>query len=332
MKLATAIPLGTAIGEQVFLRRRPFLLYFKPTPRCDLRCVTCNRWQGANERGDGPPLPEVKEILEKFWRGGCRVVALWGGEPMLRRDLPEILAHAKRLGFRTSICTNANHLATRAAELLPHLDVLLCSIDGCGARHDELRGVPGLFERVVRGIRMARTGFPSTVIKIWATVHRRNADQVEDLALLARELGVVIEYFPLSPIEGYNDELALTAAELARTFGRVRELKRRGLPVRNPDYALRPMQGTGRFGCNFSRISIHADDRGRVYSCEDAAGEPLRLWGDHRSVELDALYASSEFRDSCQRLRDCTRCRLPCVVELSGFLPLSITRMFFETL
>lgn len=330
MKLGRALGMGLKIGEELWLRRRPFLLYLKPTPRCDLRCVTCNRWQERPDRGEELSLDAIREILAKFRRAGCVVLTLWGGEPTLRRDLPEILAEAKRLGMRTSICTNANHLETRAADILPHLDVLLCSLDGHGALHDEMRGVDGLFERVVRGIEAAKREGGGTEIKVWASVHPLNVSQLEPLARLAADLGVGIEFFPLSTIGGYNDTLLLEGERLSQAFGEVLRLKREGLPVRNTTRALRLMQTGEAFACNFGRISIHVDHRGRVYSCEDAAGAPLHVWGDHSSFDPRATYASAEFHEVAERLRGCGRCRLPCVVDLSNNLPRALAGMFFR--
>jgi len=262
------------IGREAWLRQRPFLLYLKPTGRCDLRCKICNRWQDKARKSDEMPLEEIAEILARFRRAGSVVLTLWGGEPTIRADLPETLAEAKRLGFRTSMCTNCNSLERKGPGFLPHLDVLLCSLDGYGEVHDEKRGVPGLFERVLGGIRLAK-GYGHLDIKVWATVHRGGVDQVEPLAGLARDLNVGIEFFPVSPISDYNDETVPTPEELQEAFSTVKRLKARGYPVRNPDRALDIMQSGRRFRCNFGRIAVHLDHRGLVYSCEDPEGTPL---------------------------------------------------------
>jgi MoaA/NifB/PqqE/SkfB family radical SAM enzyme len=331
MKLVRAMRLGFGIGGEAFFHRRPFLLYLKPTPRCDLRCATCNRWQDRPDRREEMTLTTIKGVLAKFWRAGCKILTLWGGEPTLRRDLGEILSEAKRLGFKTSICTNGNHLATRATEILPHLDVLLCSLDGDRAVHDEIRGVHGLFDRVIRGIEIAG-GYPDCEIKIWASVHRRDQDQLASLANLAAAIKVGIEFFPITPIPGYNDALVLDPQARSDVFGEIRRLKHQGLPVRNSERALKLMQTGAPFVCNFGRISIHVDHRGMVYSCESAAGDPLHTWGDHDRFDPEAVFASDAFHDVAARLRSCERCRLPCVMELSNNLTRSLAGMFLKAI
>jgi sulfatase maturation enzyme AslB (radical SAM superfamily) len=138
---------------------------------------------------------------------------------------------------------------------------------------------------------------------------------------------VGIEYFPLSPIRGYNDELLLDDDELAAAFSRIRVLKQAGWPVRNPDRVLKIMQHGERFACNFGRISIHVDHGGKVYSCEDPRGNPLHTWGALEDFEPERVFGSPEFKQVADRLRRCQHCRLPCVVELANSLPLALASM-----
>ena len=324
-----ALRLSCRIADGAWVRRRPFLLYYKPTARCDCRCSICDRWRRQTRADEELPLDTVREILGRFRRAGATVLTLWGGEPLLRKDLPEVLAAAKELGFRTSMCTNCNALAKRADEVAPLLDVMLCSLDGRRELHDELRGMPGLFDRAVAGIRAA-TRHPGCDVKIWAVLHRRNVGDVEPLARLSAELGVGIEFFPLSPIAGYNDELVLRPDECEQAFAAVQELQRQGLPVRNPPRVLRIMRTGRAFRCNFPRIAIHLDHRGNVYSCEDPQGTPLHPWGGAAEFEPVTRYATREFRDVTRRLMSCNRCRLPCVVELADSLPRALAGMFLS--
>lgn len=318
--LGPALRLGLEIARGAWLTRRPFLLYLKPTARCDCRCSICDRWQRPSRPSDELSLGEIKELLGRLRRAGAAVLTLWGGEPLLRDDLGAILRHAKALGFRTSLCTNGGKLAERASEIVRYLDVLLCSLDAFGARHDELRGVRGLFDRAVRGLEAA-ADVPSCDVRIWAVVHRESRTDVRKLAALARELGVGLEAFPLSPIAGHNDGLLLTAEARREAFREIALLGARGYPIRNPPRSLELMAAGEPFRCNFPRIAIHVDERGTLHSCEDPRGAPLRAWG--KALELDPveLYRSREYQRGVKALAGCTRCLLPCVAELAGPLP-----------
>ncbi len=327
MAVSDIVRLTREIAIGAWVKPRPFLLYLKPTARCDLRCEICNRWKQQADSSRELSLAEIEEILVKFRRAGSVVLTLWGGEPTLRRDLPDILAMAKGMGLRTSMCSNCNALYRKAERIVPHLDVLLCSLDGLGEVHDEMRGVRGLFRRVVRSIEAARR-FDHCDVKVWATVHSRNLHQIEDLAVFAREMGVGIEYFPVSPIGEYNDGTLPDRAALRDVFDHVQALKARGFPIRNPDRVLDIMGSSRPFSCNFGRIAIHLDHEGNVYSCEDPEGNPLFSWGHHSSFDPMAVFDSELFEKVSTGLRRCNKCRLPCSVELAGNLPVALAGMF----
>jgi MoaA/NifB/PqqE/SkfB family radical SAM enzyme len=315
------LKLSYQIAKNAWIKSHPFLLYFKPTARCNLRCKSCNRWQEESSIKEELPLDEIVKVLEKFRKAGCAVLVLWGGEPTLRNDLPEILAEAKKIGYRISMCTNCLLLPRKADDILPNLDVLLCSLDGYGDAHDEFRGVKGLFDSVVKAIEIASTSYPHCYIKIWAAIHKENINHVEELAKLARQLSVGIEFFPISLISGYNDDLV----------AKVIELKRRGYPIRNPDRVLKIMQADAPFECNFGRIGIHIDHQGNVYSCEDSEGTPRHAWCSYEKFEPEVIFNSEKFKKVATNLKKCNLCRLPCVLELSGSLFRSLPGMFFST-
>jgi MoaA/NifB/PqqE/SkfB family radical SAM enzyme len=329
--LVDTVRMSLALARSALLKPRPFLFYFKPTARCDLRCAICNRWQESSSSEDELSLDEIKRVLVKFRAAGAEILTMWGGEPTLRRDLPEILAEAKRLGLRTSMCTNCNSLAKKADSILPNLDTLLCSLDGYGETHDAQRGVPGLFDRVMAALAEAKR-FPHVRLKIWATVHTRNAGQYERLAQLAKEHGAWIEFFPVSPIAGYNNATVPDAAMLREAFSEIARLKGAGYPIWNADRVIDKMARNAPFRCNFGHASITMDHTGRVYSCEDPAGTPLHVWGPHASIDLPKLYASAEFRAVAKRLESCDRCRLPCVVELADNLTVDLASMFVQSI
>ncbi|MBD3326598.1 radical SAM protein [candidate division KSB3 bacterium] len=326
-------PFGTAgaLIRNTWITKRPYLVYFKPTARCDLRCKICNRWKEKSSSAEELGLSEIESFLSVMKRNGATVLILWGGEPTLRKDLPEILNLAKSLGYRISMCTNLNSLEKKAERLLPNLDTLLCSLDGYGKNHDDARGLPGLFDKAVRAIEKS-TEYKHLRIKIWAALHRFNTKDIEPLAKLAKELGVWIEYFPVALIENYNEELVLQNEELETAFGGIVELKRAGYPVWNLDSVLRIMGENRHVKCNIGRIAIHFNHRGDVYSCEDPEGNPLHSWGNIRDIDLTELISSKEFRDVGLGLSSCQKCRLPCALELSNNLLTSYAGMFWQSM
>ena len=328
--MLNTLRLSYDIATNAFIKSHPFLLYFKPTARCNLRCKSCNRWMENTSIKEELPIEEIRKIFLKFRKAGCAVLILWGGEPTLRSDLPQILEEAKKVGLRTSMCTNCLLLPKKAAQILPNLNVLLCSLDGYGKSHDEFRGVPGLFESVVNAIEIASSSYPGCYIKIWASIHKKSLNDIEELVNLAKKFHVGIEFFPISLIEGYNDDLVADADDLKKVFKEIIAFKRAGDPIRNPYRALKMLENAQPFSCNFGRIGIHLDHRGNVYSCEDSAGTPRHSWCNYKDFDPPAVFNSLEFKQVVRDLKKCNLCRLPCVMELSGSLMRCLPEMFFE--
>ena len=85
----------------------------------------------------------VRWLYEEAGRAGMAQLVVWGGEPLLRQDLPELLLAARRAGLFTTLITNGWLLGARWAELRGLVDALILSLDDVGAAHDGLRGLPG---------------------------------------------------------------------------------------------------------------------------------------------------------------------------------------------
>lgn len=331
MRFLDFLQAGTRLLRNTWLSPRPSLLYLKPTARCDLRCRICKRWQEPSRIDDEIGLDEIGALLARFRTLGASVFVVWGGEPLLRKDLGAIFKAARQLGYRTALCTSAGRLEERADELMPWLDTLLCSLDGVGETHDRVRGVDGLFDRVVNGIRAARR-WPDARLKIWASLHRESVGDLEALARLARSLAVYVEYFPIGKVPGYNDELVLDSEELHDAFDRVMALRDAGYPVWNSDRVLRKMRDNAPFACNFGRMALQVDHRGMVQSCEEPDGTPLHVWGRWDEVDWESLFRSQEYRRAGEELSHCGKCRLPCVIELSDNLVAAYGDLFLQSL
>jgi len=89
---------------------------------------------------------------------GYESVSISGGEPLLYAALPEVLAHARKLGMSTSVTTNGTLLTPRRLDpLVGLIDVLAISIDGPPDLHDDIRARPGAFDQLLRGLDEVRS-------------------------------------------------------------------------------------------------------------------------------------------------------------------------------
>ncbi len=163
----------------------PILAVWNFTNACNLRCKHC--YQNA-----GKPLPDELTLKEKFkvidtlWDAGTCLLALSGGEPTVSPDFFPLVRYASERGFHISVATNGTLMANedfvkRMIEVgVDYVEISLDSADP--KRHDEFRGIPGAWERTVKGIRNAiRLGRDMMEVGVATTVTQMNVNEIEDM-------------------------------------------------------------------------------------------------------------------------------------------------------
>lgn len=139
----------------------PFFVGHKLTYNCNLRCKMCPFWKRTSVDSS---LEQEKAILKQVYNSGACGVAFEGGEPLLRRDLVDILAYSRSLPLHTSLITNGTLLEGRIDEIAPYINgVIYVSLDGLEETHDAVRGVKGSFRKALAGIGAASGKCPVTI-------------------------------------------------------------------------------------------------------------------------------------------------------------------------
>jgi radical SAM protein with 4Fe4S-binding SPASM domain len=172
----------------------PVLSEIALTYRCTHRCGFCYASAGPRgSRADEMSTDEVKRVIDRICdEAHVPTISFTGGEPTLRRDLPEFIAHAKAKGMRVNLITNGIRCArpAYAASLkAAGLDSAQVSLEAADPEtHDAITGVPGSFERSVRGVRNLRAADVHTHTN--TTICPENRDRVIELVdFAADELG-----------------------------------------------------------------------------------------------------------------------------------------------
>lgn len=143
--------------------RGPRYITLKPTLRCNLRCEFCRFVANGDVFGkrDWLGIDDWRRVIDEVapYRP---YFCITGGEPTLYPHLPQLIAHIKQHGLVCVVTTNGTLLERRAEALLQAPpDVLILSLDGPREVHDSVRGVPGTFDRLTRGLTaLRRAGTP----------------------------------------------------------------------------------------------------------------------------------------------------------------------------
>jgi len=116
--------------------------------RCNLRCRMCRDW--SNHSGAELSFEEIKDIIDQAKKLGLLVLKIFGGEPTLRKDLPEIVCCCHDKGIATKMTTNGTLINRKLAYDLVKsgLSEIVFSVDSFSSDiHDKLRGVPGSWKK-----------------------------------------------------------------------------------------------------------------------------------------------------------------------------------------
>jgi radical SAM protein with 4Fe4S-binding SPASM domain len=171
----------------------PVLAEIALTYRCQNRCAFC--YASAPDRGRQVPTmstAKVKAVMDKIVdQAHVPSLSFTGGEPTLRRDLPELVAHGRSRGLWMNLITNGIRCAKPelvAALKQAGLDSAQVSLEaGDAATHDLVVGRGGAFERTVRGIRNLREA--GIRVHTNTTINRHNRDALHGLIDLVADLG-----------------------------------------------------------------------------------------------------------------------------------------------
>ena len=166
--------------------RKPVVVW-NCTARCNLVCAHCYAAATDSAGRDELTTAQAVELLEDLAAFGVPVVLFSGGEPLLRADLPELVARSTALGMRAVVSTNGTLIDPAAAHRLRQAGTSYVgvSLDGNAANHDRLRGRIGAFEASLAGIRNCRAAGLKVGLRF--TITRHNAADVPFVFSLLRD-------------------------------------------------------------------------------------------------------------------------------------------------
>ena len=259
----------------------PFGLLAELTYRCPLACAYCSNPLNLAEYTDELATDEWCRVLDEAAELGVLQCHLSGGEPLLRRDLVAIVAHAHDRGLYTNLVTSALGLSRRRAEELraAGLDHVQVSIQAdVPTVSDRIAGTPSFRRKVEAMGLVTELGWPLTVNVV---LHRQNIDRVAEVLALAEEVGA--DRVELANTQYYGwarrnreallpSRAQLEAAEVVVRAARERLRDRMDVIYVLPDYYGRyPKPCTG--GWAARQLTVTPD--GGVLPCPAAQSLPL---------------------------------------------------------
>jgi radical SAM enzyme (rSAM/lipoprotein system) len=225
------IAIKTKIGLEFFRLYRAIqtriheldYLFWECTLRCNLNCIHCGSDCHRNSATPDMPVEDFLKVLDmvsKEYNPNKVMIAITGGEPLVRKDLEECGRKLYERGFPWGMVSNGYLLtAERLSSLCKSgLRSITISLDGLQQSHNWLRGKKDSFQKALQAIKVCAT-HDSLVFDVVTCVNKRNILELESIKNLLRDAGVrkwrLFTIFPKGRA-GQIEELELSNDELRR--------------------------------------------------------------------------------------------------------------------
>jgi 12,18-didecarboxysiroheme deacetylase len=169
--------------------KRPVVVW-NITRRCNLKCVHCYAHAKNITFNNELSTQEGKNLLDDLADFGVPVILFSGGEPLTRKDLPELAAYAVKKGMRAVISTNGTLITPQKARTLKEigLSYVGISLDGMEEINDRFRGVKGAFRSALEGIENCKKAGIKVGLRF--TISKSNVSEISNIFKLLQDMGI----------------------------------------------------------------------------------------------------------------------------------------------
>lgn len=227
--VGSVLSLGRFAVARAIGQRIPFQMTLSVTNRCNFRCDYCNI---PLQQRDEMTTTEWFRAIDELMDGGMSRVSLIGGEPMLRKDIGDIIRYLKAKGAHVSMNSNGWYTEARLDDM-KDLDLVCLTLDGPEHVHDAQRE-KGSYQRVVKSIDLL-TGAGVKVVTM-SVITPKSIGTLEHVLEIAKAKGIT-SFFQIehdAEFDVYRPVGAnFTQTDLVELARRLRRLKNEGWPVGN---------------------------------------------------------------------------------------------------
>ena len=275
MKLRNVVEMGVGVLKANYLGQRlPLNVMLSVTNRCTSHCHYCNI---PLRKQRELTTDEVFSLVDQVKRMGCTRIGFWGGEPLVRDDIAEIINYTSFKGIYTTLDTNGFLVPERIHEL-GRLEHMIIAFDGEKEAH-ELNREPGSHERALSAIGAASNRLPFWSITVLSKHNLHSIDYILDMA---RKYNFLTTF----QVVHHNKRLGADLKDFVATDEDYRNAikklileKRRGAPMASTmpyleyllaweDYSVPMLPYTVRgMRCWAGQLYCNVDTNGDVYPC-----------------------------------------------------------------
>lgn len=255
-----------------FLKKKPIFAAWHVTYRCNLRCKFCSFWKQPIDVSKELSVEQYESSIPKLLEMGVRVVNFAGGEPCIRKDLPEISSKFVK-DFIVVINSNGLLITEEYAEKLwgAGVDIINISLDFFdSSKHNYFRGSENAYSGAIRAMKILNKYKTKKGQKVamQAILSPQNLNEFEKMVALAQELDVDFAFNPYR-FGDHEVDMSFSNADLSFLY----ELKNKYSHFIATDYALEKTLEFVKKGetgvCGMGKYMLAIDPYGNVGPCEN---------------------------------------------------------------
>ncbi len=325
----------------------PIMVELQINKECNLKCRYCYAQLDTLRANKDFSTQEIKNIIDELYSLGMRVIRILGGEPLMRKDVGEIISYLRGKNCFIEMSTNGTLLKSKVKSIkeLALLDILQISIDGNAAANDAARG-KGTYANIIEGIEAALAG--GLAIRLHGVYNKFSIQAspespVEHLARLSTKYKIPFNFCQyVSCIDGERDEAYIEHKEIMKRkyYQQCLEYKKKGYiffnsfdalrqimnwPDENKEFIFETDDKPSFFSrCRGGELYCFIDSDGSMYPC-------VPLWKKGINVKEVGIKAAWDFMQKVRNQASCFSCVSMGDIEFSKTMSLN-PKVLFNTL
>jgi len=311
------VVLKSILSQRLLDKNTSLSISWTLTNRCNKKCVYCNL---PNINSKELTTKQIFSIINEVAELGTQRIGFTGGEPLLRKDINEIIDYSKGKGIFIGLVSNGS-LVRKNINKIKNLDLLQLSIDGPEEINDGQR-YKGSYRDVVSAMEIAKGEIP----KIWLTcvLTKNNLNSVDFILDLAEEQDLKVFFQPVVDYKNCGMEaknLFPDERKYKETIKKLLKLKRTNRHIGNSRAGLGYLYNWPNYKkkkCYAGKLFVHIYPNGDIYPCFNMDSK--------RSVNCLSNGFNTAFKNL--ELEDCEGCWTYANIEMNYLFNLNLNSVW----
>lgn len=234
--------------------------YLHVTNRCNLHCLGCYSFDSKRNCAEDLSIEQLECAAMRLKKAELKSLVISGGEPFLRKDLPELLRYCRKIGIPEIFVITNGTLEIDYGKYRGLVDEITVSVDGYSESCPPFIRDAGIFNKIVSGVeKIKKQDIP---VSILPTLHKKNCGEVSKYMELAENLDVPLNFSLLSVCDTAEFHDFLPIKEDLHTLAEA--LMDTGVPIQDVSAECNLEAG---LNCGAGKSIISIDTDGSIYPC-----------------------------------------------------------------